>query len=249
MVLNDRLSAYNFVNTDYLYLYIINLAKCYMTIKCCSTEENKDIVYCDIILVYRCVCIILQMFLRAETPRRRFMETNMHMMMPLWWHSHNSRKKNICASYNISYHQWSATKTDTVHMILRTESQGLKGTNLWPWASYKIRKIANWACARNAGNVFPPPTSKKPLLSDPGMHHGTCVTQVPWCMLGIGNPRWRGKLSRHSRRMRNTQLYVFGKRSIQDVSHLSVDCITVLHVRTSKRGPEVCIYPLRWWYE
>ena len=24
----------------------------------------------------------------------------------------------------------------------------------------------------------------KPLVSDPGMHHGTCVTQVPWCMSG-----------------------------------------------------------------
>ena len=24
----------------------------------------------------------------------------------------------------------------------------------------------------------------KPLLSDPGMHHGTCVSYVPWCMSG-----------------------------------------------------------------
>ena len=24
----------------------------------------------------------------------------------------------------------------------------------------------------------------KPLISDPGMHHGTCVTDVPWCMSG-----------------------------------------------------------------
>ena len=23
----------------------------------------------------------------------------------------------------------------------------------------------------------------KPLVGDPGMHHGTCVTHVPWCML------------------------------------------------------------------
>ena len=23
---------------------------------------------------------------------------------------------------------------------------------------------------------------KKPLASDPGMHHGTCFTHVPWCM-------------------------------------------------------------------
>ena len=25
---------------------------------------------------------------------------------------------------------------------------------------------------------------KKPLVSNPGMHHGTCVTHVPWCMSG-----------------------------------------------------------------
>ena len=26
---------------------------------------------------------------------------------------------------------------------------------------------------------------KKPLVSDPGMHQGTCVTHVPWCMSGL----------------------------------------------------------------
>ena len=25
---------------------------------------------------------------------------------------------------------------------------------------------------------------RKPLVSDPGMHHGTCVTHVPWCVSG-----------------------------------------------------------------
>ena len=52
-----------------------------------------------------------------------------------------------------------------------------------PWTSYQIRKIAGCACARNAGNVFPRRRfQSKPLVSDPGMHHGTCVTHVPWCM-------------------------------------------------------------------
>ena len=51
------------------------------------------------------------------------------------------------------------------------------------WASYQIRKIAGCACAGNAGNVFPHRRlQRKPLVSDPGMHHGTCVTHVPWCM-------------------------------------------------------------------
>ena len=55
----------------------------------------------------------------------------------------------------------------------------------YPWTSYQIRKIAGCACARNAGNVFPRRRfQSKPLVSDPGMHHGTCVTHVPWCMSG-----------------------------------------------------------------
>ena len=54
-----------------------------------------------------------------------------------------------------------------------------------PWASYQIRNIAGSACAGNAGNVFPRyRIQRKPLVSDPGMHHGTCVTHVPWCMSG-----------------------------------------------------------------
>ena len=54
-----------------------------------------------------------------------------------------------------------------------------------PWASYQIKKMAGCACAGNAGNVFPRRRFKrKPLVSDPGMHHGTCVTHVPWCMSG-----------------------------------------------------------------
>ena len=53
------------------------------------------------------------------------------------------------------------------------------------WASYQIRKTAGCACAGNAGNVFPCRwLQRKPLVSDPGMHHDTCVAHVPWCMSG-----------------------------------------------------------------
>ena len=53
------------------------------------------------------------------------------------------------------------------------------------WASYQILKIAGCACAGNAGNVFPHRRfQKKRLVNDPDMHHGTCVTHVPWCMSG-----------------------------------------------------------------
>ena len=58
-------------------------------------------------------------------------------------------------------------------------------TYIFIWASCQIRKIAVCACAGNAGNVFPRRRlQRKSLVSDPGMHHGTCVTHVPWCMPG-----------------------------------------------------------------
>ena len=58
-------------------------------------------------------------------------------------------------------------------------------SNVCKWASYQIRKIAGCACAGNVGIIFPHPRfQRKPLVSDPDMHHGTCVTHVPWCMSG-----------------------------------------------------------------
>ena len=88
----------------------------------------------------------------------------------------------------------------------------MKRTVHMAWASYQIRTIVGCACAGNAGNVSPPPR-----LSDPDMHHGTCVTRVSWCMSGSLSSRfhlsrWRGKRSRHSRRMRNPQVCVSGRR-------------------------------------
>ena len=65
------------------------------------------------------------------------------------------------------------------------------------------------------GTFFFPP----PLFSDPDIHHGTCVTHVPWCMSGSLNSgflwsRWRGKRFRHSPRMPNPEFNVSGKRTM-----------------------------------
>ena len=51
---------------------------------------------------------------------------------------------------------------------------------------------------------------REPLVSDLGIHHARAVMHV-----GIANPRWRGKRSRHSRRMRSQQFYVSVKRPIE----------------------------------
>ena len=72
---------------------------------------------------------------------------------------------------------------------------------------------------RECRERFPPSLR----VDDPDMHHGTCVTHVPWCMPGSltsGFPwsRWQGKRSRHSWRMCNSQVYVSGKRPMADVA-------------------------------
>ena len=61
------------------------------------------------------------------------------------------------------------------------------------------------------GPGMPGTFSPLPRVSDPDMHHGTCVTHLPWCMLGslTSGFLWRlGKRSRHSRRTHNPQFYV-----------------------------------------
>ena len=85
--------------------------------------------------------------------------------------------------------------------------------------------------------TFSPP----PWISDPGMHHGTCVTHVPWCMprsliSGFLWSRWRGK---RSRRMRNPQFYVSDKRPMCVSKKYSYDMIiarivTRTHLKDNK---------------
>ena len=79
-----------------------------------------------------------------------------------------------------------------------------------PLASYVKLRVAH--VPGMPGTLF-----QSSQVSDPDMHHGTCVTHVPWCMPGLLTSgflwsQWRGKRSRHSRRMRNPQFYVSGKR-------------------------------------
>ena len=93
--------------------------------------------------------------------------------------------------------RWKATTAALLYPIFWLQGHIPNQNSLWdffkiprwyrptPWASYQIRKIAGCACAGNAGNVFPRRRfQRKPLVSDSGMHHGTCVTHVPWCMSG-----------------------------------------------------------------
>ena len=122
--------------------------------------------------------------------------SNSSCTLPLLWVSEEVRMIEIHNLYLTSGFVFKISKKTTAD-----NGCFLINNVMWPWASYQIRKIAG---AR---------------VCDPDMHHGTCVTHVPWCMpwLLTSGFLWswrRGKCSRYSRRMRNAQFYVSGKRPI-----------------------------------
>ena len=83
------------------------------------------------------------------------------------------------SKHNILSVQLFATEVDEVLFI--PQNSWYSGS----WASYQIRKIVGCAWPGNAGKCFPRHRlQRKRLISDPGVHHCTCVTHVPWCMSG-----------------------------------------------------------------
>ena len=116
------------------------------------------------------------------------------------WESHwglNKMSANLQTTLSNVFKSW--MKTVVLHW---SSSHG-------PLARYVKLRVAH---TPGMLGTFSPPS----LNSDPDMHHGTCFTHVPWCMPGSLTSgflwsRWRGKRSRHSRRMRNSQFYVSGK--------------------------------------
>ena len=92
----------------------------------------------------------------------------------------NGETAFCCGIYNVMVY-----KFDLDLMCPTALTDDRNPLDIWQWASYQMRKIAGCACAGNAGNVTVPRHwfQGKPLVSYPGMHHGTC-THVPWCMSG-----------------------------------------------------------------
>ena len=71
------------------------------------------------------------------------------------------------------------------------------------WHGRLARYVKLWVAHAPGmpGTLFPRPTSKGNVRDARAMMH-----------VGIAKLRWRGKRSRHSRRMRNPLFYVYGKR-------------------------------------
>ena len=80
--------------------------------------------------------------------------------------------------------------------------------------------------------------STPPRVSDPDMDHGTCVTHVTWCMPGslTSSLFWIRRRGKRSRRMRNPQFYVSGKRPMKLPSVSMIDNIFVSFTQ------KTCIY-------
>ena len=116
--------------------------------------------------------------------------------------------------------------------------------------SYPLHTYDNWMSygplARNLrlrvalASGMPGKFSPPPRKSDLDMHHGTCVTHVPWCISGSLSSgflwsRWRVRRSRHSRRMRNPQFYVSGKRPMQWGVHSTTKWKTASFIKCDAR--------------
>ena len=114
---------------------------------------------------------------------------------------------------------WALPSAVTVQIYI---PMAFKDTVLPLWTGWHHGPLTRYVKLRVAHAPGMPGTfSPPPRINDPDMHHGTCVTHVPWCILasltcGFLLSRWRGKRSRHSRRMHNPQFYVSGKRPIEN---------------------------------
>ena len=83
---------------------------------------------------------------------------------------------------------------------------------LGPLTRY-AKLLCGWRMRQECWERFPRQRlQRKPLVSDPSMHHGTCVVMH----VGMVSPWWRAKRSCHSRRMRNPRFYACGKRTMQN---------------------------------
>ena len=85
-------------------------------------------------------------------------------------------------------------------------------TSYGPLARYVIMRVAH---APGMPGTFSPPLTSKDTTSNRSRHAPRHVRHARAVMhVGIANPQRQGKRSRHSRRMRNPQFYVSGKRPI-----------------------------------
>ena len=117
----------------------------------------------------------------------------------------------------------------------------------WGWGIYRHRPLTTYVKLRVAhalgmpGTFSPPPTSNE-TASERSRHASRHVRHARAVMhVGISNPQWRGKRSRHSRCMRNPQFYVSGTEDahgvhyseyyLSDLTWIQVVCVCATHLK------------------
>ena len=89
-------------------------------------------------------------------------------------------EENIKFRHYLSFFEGNLSVTDGFlsQRSSNAESVPMPWRHMWSgiWGSYRIR-VAH-------GPGMPGTFSPPPPVSDPDMHHGTCVTHVTWCMSG-----------------------------------------------------------------
>ena len=104
-----------------------------------------------------------------------------------------SRRVQLITSHYLNQYWWRST---TLTIIIGPKWFKMVGTQLLEeqWQKHYVIHVCVWkshgpldryaklrvAHAPGMPGTFSPP----PRVSDPDMHHGTCVTHVPWCRLG-----------------------------------------------------------------
>ena len=128
---------------------------------------------------------------------------------------------------NISKWNWIYDSTDSLISCVRLHScLGKTRTSIgsfWPflidfmvWADY-------WSTDHPELRRATQPSTTGGPLDEPGfcIFRSTVRDARAVMYVGIANLRWQGKRSRHSRRMRNPQFYVSGKRPMSQCSQSS----------------------------
>ena len=93
---------------------------------------------------------------------------------------HATLSHSHCARWDIVL-----TTHHKVHDLEQENGRPIADVLEIPWASYQIKQNCGLSMRRECRERFPRHRLlRKPLVSDPGMHHGTCVAHVPWCMPG-----------------------------------------------------------------
>ena len=113
-------------------------------------------------------------------------------------------------------HSWQSKSITLLSFSLLQAARGHQHQRYIPCRTYgngPLNRYGELRVAHARMMLYPPPTSKE-SASLRSRHASRHLRHVRAMMhVGIANPRWRGKRSRHSRRMRNPQFFVSGKRS------------------------------------